>query len=601
MRINLPSAILLSGTVMLLSAAGTFAQSNDTATPAAPAALAKNSSAAQPAATQSPSSAESTKTEVKADSAAKPGATTAAAAEAPKHGATFTFGEDNEKDIVVDAPEAIEKARGLHNKAMDQFKAGDADGAVATEQSAAEAAPHYWLPHAGLVYIIMTSHKKPTDAIAEASKSLYGKHATVAERNTAKLFQQVHWLPPAVKALEKAVRVEPDNWKNRLALADALSASQQPAQAKEQLDAIKPDSIDQFGPLENIATHYMALDDFDKAKPLLDKALGLAKTDKEKQAIQDRQFLIALKQSDKTSLKLLVDKVSDELKKERPDSLLEARLLLADNPATADEIFNMAANVQSKYGDKTFFSIGREMLKRAEAASGDDRKVWLRKADSAFKNAASRNQTETNYRIADVAVLDMLGDQDGLTKALTDLKESLPVNSDSLKLADLTPAEANRRLLDFQRYNLVRAFELKNTNSGTPTGPVYKTSARELQYRVLKTACACHARSMRKALGQEPGVMFTSQSPDEKPVVTIVYDPRYNSAKKLMAAKIFETIKDPIEQIADKPLETLPQLNVLVMDTADSKLPIQVKRNVAYEMPFDTTGQVAANSDTNVH
>ena len=53
MRINLPSAILLSGTVMLLSAAGTFAQSNDTATPAAPAALAKNSSAAEPAATQS--------------------------------------------------------------------------------------------------------------------------------------------------------------------------------------------------------------------------------------------------------------------------------------------------------------------------------------------------------------------------------------------------------------------------------------------------------------------------------------------------------------------------------------------------------------------
>ena len=177
----------------------------------------------------------------------------------------------------------------------------------------------------------MTSHEKPTDAIAKHPKSLYGKHATVAERNTAKLFQQAHWLPPAVKALEKAVRVEPDNWKNRLALADALSASQQPAQAKEQLDAIKPDSIDQFGPLENIATHYMALDDFDKAKPLLDKALGLAKR-QEKQAIQDRQFLIALKQSDKTSLKLLVDKVSDELKKERPDSLLEARLLLRRQP-----------------------------------------------------------------------------------------------------------------------------------------------------------------------------------------------------------------------------------------------------------------------------
>ena len=260
MRINLPSAILLSGTVMLLSAAGTFAQSNDTATPAAPAALAKDSSALSRLLRKARALPNRLRLKSKltlllsqAQQPPQPRSATNMAPHSPSAKIT------RKTTLVVDAPEAIEKPAGTHNKAMDQFKAGDADGAVATEQSAAEAAPHYWLPHAGLVYIIMTSHKRPTDAIAEASKSLYGKHATVAERNTARLFQQVHWLPPAVKALEKAVRVEPDNWKNRLALADALSASQQPAQAKEQLDAIKPDSIDQFGPLENIATHYMAL------------------------------------------------------------------------------------------------------------------------------------------------------------------------------------------------------------------------------------------------------------------------------------------------------------------------------------------------------
>jgi hypothetical protein len=100
----------------------------------------------------------------------------------------FKFG-DNSKDTVTDPADAIEKARALHDKAMELAKAGSPADGIVKEKEAIEAAPHYWLPHAGMTYLMMSDKKKAFEAIHEASLSLQGKHDAVAERNCAKLFQ----------------------------------------------------------------------------------------------------------------------------------------------------------------------------------------------------------------------------------------------------------------------------------------------------------------------------------------------------------------------------------------------------------------------------
>jgi tetratricopeptide (TPR) repeat protein len=290
MRINLPSAILLSGTVMLFSAASAIADTQETAKPVATEATVAQSAAPQQEAS---AGAEAQKTGTTKATEAQPAAATPGAAEAaanPKplapHGGVFKFGADAEKDAIVDAPADIEKARQLHIKAMDQIKGKDIEGALKTETEATTVAPHYWLPHAGMVYILMSQKHKPMDAMKEASLSIYGKHNAVAERNAAKLFQQIHWIPPAQKALSSAVEMEPDNWHGHIGLADLQLSQGNAQEALKTLNAIKPETVTGYDALSTLAAHYLTIDAYAKARELYEKAVAVAPDDAAKTECQ---------------------------------------------------------------------------------------------------------------------------------------------------------------------------------------------------------------------------------------------------------------------------------------------------------------------------
>lgn len=595
MRINLPSAILLSGTVLLLSAAGVIAKTSDAAKPEASDASAT---------TQKVEEKTTTTTEVTQTQDAA-GATKHVAGDpvvpgttgAKNRGAAFKFGADAEKDAVVDAPEAIEKARTLHAKAMEQAKAKDIPAAIATEKEAIAAAEHYWLPHAGMVYLMMQGDKRRAmDALKEASLSLYGKHGAVAERNSAKLFQQIRWNPPALKALEAAAVMEPDNWKVNLALADLQSNMGASDKALKTLDGIKPEALNSFEVADQVGSRYLAIDQFEKARDVLAKAYALAPTDEDKKDVIDRQFITALKMNDLALLKSTAPQVSEVFKNQRPDLYIEAKVILAETPAQADPVLEQAANLRLPQDKgQVFFAAGRQLSKKALAAEGETRKEWLKKASVAYRNAISRNTSDMAYRVALASTLEQLNDSQAVLQVLSELKESLSPGAEELKLAGLDPVETSKKISDFNKYNLVKAFE--PVKDAAPNAIAYRSNARELKYRILKASCACHAKSMKRALVQEPGVLFVGTSKEEKPVVTVIYDGRLNNQKKLMASKIIESLKDPIELVSDNPVETFAQISSVMIEPMDQRPTLIVKRDYTLEMPTETAGQVAQNSE----
>jgi tetratricopeptide (TPR) repeat protein len=611
MRINLPSAILLSGTVMLLSSVGAFAQTKDTAMLGAgetAAAQTTESTGMQTTTTVGAASGDSsTSTNVKVEQTTKADKATAAVkskdGSVNANGGKFNFNPEAQKDAIVDPADAIEKAGQLHAKAMEQGKAKDVPAAIITEQQAIDAAPHYWLPHAGMVYLLMGQKKRPMDAMKEASLSIYGKHGAVAERNAAKLFEMIHWYPPAQKALNSAITLEPDSWQARVGLCDLYLAEGNTGEAKKALDGIKPELISTFPALSSVATHFLSLEDYEKAKDLYEKAVALAPDDQAKKECADRLFIIGLKTNNDQMIKTMFPQISEDLKTARPELVLQARAKMATTPADLDVVLKEAANVQSHIPGEVFFTVGKEMYTRAATLKTQpdevaNRKAYLRQADQAFKNAISRDQAGITYRVFDLASLDQLGDLPAEQQAYTNFKESLPPDAANLKLGDIQPQEYTRKLNDYARYNLVNAFEIpRDTTEGA-----FKSHARELQFKVMKSSCSCHARGMRKALMQEAGVLFAATSKDDKPVLTVIYDGRFNNTKKLMATKGVESYHDPIELVSDKPMTNFVELSDAILQREDQKPAIALKHDYTLEMPMDNPGQVAQNSGkSNVH
>jgi hypothetical protein len=101
------------------------------------------------------------------------------------------------------------------------------------------------------------------------------------------------------------------------------------------------------------------------------------------------------------------DRISKGLINQRPDTVLQAKVRLAASPAETRAIIEQAANLQSGAPGTVFYAVGKEMMERAQASTGTERREWAEKAVEAFKNARSRNATDLKSQIA-VAALSML-------------------------------------------------------------------------------------------------------------------------------------------------------------------------------------------------
>ncbi|HEY9720165.1 MAG TPA: tetratricopeptide repeat protein [Trichormus sp.] len=594
MRINLPSALLLSGTVMLFSAASGFAATADDADNIAPQQSTQLPEAAP--------TADAAKTEaIKKDPALAPTSHSSANARG-----MFKFG-DNSKDAVTDPADAVEKSRALHDKAMELFKANSVKEAVAKEQEAIDAAPHYWLPHAGMTFLIMTDKHKAFDAIHEASLSLQGKHDSVAERNCAKLFQMVHWMPPAVQALQAAIKMEPDNWVPKVGLADLAINQNNFNDARKELAKIDLNSANTYEAFSEIGLRYLEAEDYAKAKELLSKAIEKAPDQKAKQECADRLYVVGVKLSDADLLQKTSSQISDEFKKSRPDMILEGRIILSNNPKEdIASIIADAANIQVGAPGNIFYSIGRSMIEKGEAEQNFRNKfLWRKGAIDAFKQAVIRNETETKYQIALAAAQDSIVNYAGVQEILTSMKEALPPDAGKLTLGTAEPSEQKLQMANFMKYNLVKSLTLTHATpaelASTTPPPAYTSAMHEWGLKITKASCSCHARGLASGLSREPGVIITNVTKEDLPTVTIVFNSKVTNVKKLMATSYMTNLKDPYEVVTDKPIEKIADVTALMYASDNSRPALTVKRSFALEMPTDNSGRVAQTSDQPVH
>jgi tetratricopeptide (TPR) repeat protein len=582
---TLPSAILLSSTLALVSAGGVFAADAAGDQKDQPVVI-LNKAITQP-------KADHTVGKTPMPSRVIDG----------KTGFMFKFptAEDKSEPVVVDPQADIEKARALHLAAMDLYKQGNVDEAKAKEKEATTIAPHYWLPFAGLTYIL-SDQKKPFEALQASQMAVYGKHGAVADRNAARLFEIIHWFEPSVLEFKKAIKEEPDSWVSYTGLADCYILQGQYPEASQILDRMPAAALTQFEPLSEAAIRYMEVGEYQKAQDDFAKALDMA-PEEAKQQVKDRLFCAAVQTDDKKVLADLMPQISDALKTSKPDVMLQAKIDLAATPADSDAVLQEAAAFQGNQPDQLFYVVGLKLAKRADGASGAEQTEWLKRANIAFQNAATRNSTSLKYQLAVASVAERLGNKDVVSQVLNTIKESVPPGSDAIKFEDVAPKDVRAKIEDFQKCNLVQAFPVGK--AGTTSGaaaPQYESSARELKLRLSKPSCSCHARSIATEMGHSPGVMYTSYTHESKPALVIVYDSKKTSQKKLMEMRFMTTLKEPVDQEGDVPIATLSDLSGLIFSMDRMQMmPIPRPARPGLELPTETAEIADTKQEPAVH
>jgi tetratricopeptide (TPR) repeat protein len=582
---TLPAAILLSSTVALVSAAGVFA-ANTAGDQKDEPAVVLNKAIGKP-------KPDPTLGKVPLPTKFIDG----------KSGFMFKFptAEDKSEPVVVDPQADIEKARALHLAAMDLYKQGKVDEAKAKEKEATTIAPHYWLPHAGLTYIF-ADQKKPFEALQSSQLAVYGKHGAVADRNAGRLFEIIHWFEPAILEFKKAIKEEPDAWVSYTGLADCYIIQGQYPEAAQVLDRMPTAALSQFEPLSETATRYMQIGEYQKAQDDFAKALDMA-PDEAKQQVKDRLYCAAVQTDDKKVLAEFLPQISDTLKTSKPDVMLQAKIDLAANPADADAVLQEAAAFQGNQPDQLFYVIGLKLAKRADESSGTEQTEWLKRANIAFQNSVSRNNTNLKFQLAVASIAERLGNKEVVSQILNTIKESVPPGSDTLKFEDVSPKDVRAKIEDFQKCNLVQAFPVgKASTTAGATAPQYESTARELKLRLTKPSCSCHARSISMEMGHMPGVMYTSYTHESKPALVIVYDSKKTSQKKLMEAKFVTALKEPVDQEGDVPIATLSDLSGLIfaMDRMQM-MPVAHPARPGLELPTEASEIAETKPEPAVH
>ncbi|HEY9772908.1 MAG TPA: tetratricopeptide repeat protein [Planktothrix sp.] len=578
MRIIRPSALLVAGTVALFGATVAFAETSTE--PAA-------KDAAAPQTTTAPADAQ-------ADASKK--AEAPAGSEAPKRhrGFSFNVNDSNKPLDPEDSQEKIDKARPLHDQAVELFNKGQADQAFALEKQAIEAAPNYWLPHAGLAYMLQKTRHSPFEALREATESVRTRHPAVADSNTARLFESIHMFQPAVVEYRKAMKAEPDAWLNDLGLADCYIIQGQQDEAKKALAELSPAALSQFDCLAATSTRYLAIPDYSKAKELLTKAVELAPNAQDKQDATDLLYSAAFKSDDNELLSKLQPQVSKELTQQSPAQVFGGKARLASIPTDIDFILSDVAAVQSPAPEDTFYAVGLECLKKADTDSAN-KAQWLAKANQAFRNASIRNSA-MKYQLAVIAVADERKDFDGLTQALQSLKDSVPTDTPTLlKLGEMDPKDIPALVAAYQKRNLLEAYALRKDPQN---GDLYDTTAKTLRIKLLKPSCTCHARAIGTAMGQEPGAIFSWVSSDQNPIVTVVYDSKKVNSAKLLNSQVMQNLKEPYEEQPVQAVNTFAQLDNLLVAN-DLAKPVRASApKIVLDLPTEHNGQVAETNTT---
>ncbi|MGI0085963.1 MAG: tetratricopeptide repeat protein, partial [Nitrososphaerales archaeon] len=376
---------------------------------------------------------------------------------------SFVFSEKDTPLEPEDSQDKIDKARPLHEKAMELVKDRDFNQAIDKEKEAIEIAPNYWLPHAGLSYIFGLRHKT-FDALREGTLATKTRHPAVADRNEARLLLSMHWFGPAQVEYKRALKLEPDSWQDRIGIADILFAQNKIDESSAKLDEICNSSKD-FEGLMAVSERYLEIPNYAKAKTVLTKASEVAPDQASKQAATDSLFASAVINDDVPLISSLQGQVSADFKKEEPIVWFKAKTRLATSPAQCDDILKEAASVQTGKTDLMFYAIGESLLHKAQDST-TEKAQWLAKAQQALQNAAIRNTGEMRYELAVASAAEQQHDLSGISQALATLKESLPPETRPTAALDkVDPKEIPQTLANTQKLNLANAFTAPKPNA----------------------------------------------------------------------------------------------------------------------------------------
>jgi Flp pilus assembly protein TadD len=511
--------------------------------------------------------------------------------------APIMFASDNEAEAdSTKQPTAdqIGQANTLHAQALEALNGGDVKKAVEIERKAVAAAPTYWLPRAALAVMLYKDGEK-LQAVSAASFSVRFKHESVADRNFARLLENMNWVAMAITQFDKDIKDEPDNEQARVGLASCYVLTKDEAKAKKALQDVRDMNSKQFETLYLTGFYALELGDAVSAKSDLQKAVELASSADEKRKAQKRLFLAAIRSGDLQLATELQSQLAPEDTKKYKLEYVEAQINAAPKFEDVLAIVNPLKEDQNvEY--QTLFGLAKDAQTKAITANATQKERYLQLAADLYL-AADKKEIKDDPDFDKVPCkLALAGIYDQLGKRKEAL-DQLQVVAGLIGKDETTKApRAQARLEPLTRHLNAKGPLLLECFSATGDGN-YTSSVRLAKLTMPSPKCNCHKRAAERMMVTQPGVLFAAFV-DKTNQIFVLYDAKKQNSGNLFRLKELENIQETLVLDSDNALNSLAQVIAAMKVDNGGALNLRDFEYIELAMPQVAQEKVASDSST---
>jgi len=370
-----------------------------------------------------------------------------------------------------------------------------------------------------------------TQSEAEAIEACrLAPHEAAAHTNLAAINQGLSALPNAIGEYEAALRIDPNNLRARIGLAQCLAiVGNKKASLRELAVAARSSGADPLLTLSigqlyaKLGLHQLAISTIHNGFD----GLSDAHEDRQiKHSANECLLLSALKAQDIELATQLFDEVLT--KPSDPQVYVEsAKYLCARTSIKKARQILAAATKDKSYCAQLFFDLAQIFeskaglcLESADRADHQLRDIWLNLAEQSLKQCILANPTEAKYHIALAGCFDM---QNRSYDAVTELTSAIPSKQDAVHLdkSDIGTAY-NDLAANFKNF----IFHQKNNAQNS-----HSLYLRCVRFNIENLSCGCRLNLLESQLKAKFGVVCVNVFHDGSHGALIVYNPKKTTFK----------------------------------------------------------------------
>jgi tetratricopeptide (TPR) repeat protein len=452
--------------------------------------------------------------------------------------------DDDEVEVLSkDTDENIKKANELHQQALEKLKANSVEQAIALDEQATKIAPHYWLPHAALAYLY-SNNSGNGPALEQAAWAIKCEHPPLADTTHAILMGTMRAFSPAEAEYKRLLAADPTSWRAKVGLAQCLMNRGETKAGLALLDELNTPQLTDPAALLIVGSCYNKIGELEKAKDVLKRGLANNPIPTVNDKLLVQLFEVAVNTDDRPLISELKPKVSSKLDSRQRSWLRLSSIRLAQTPVDARLALQLAST--ETVTDQEF-RLYANIFQADATAKPAEKTEWLKLAKEAMVKAFDYKQSLEN-KILLASFDEQLGDKAVAYKLL----RTPAVIDQTERDSDIYLAGYYKKMRKAEDEPLATLFVADGTG--------YKSFAQSVDFQIPAANCKCKVNSAKSLLKSLPGVFDVVVGPGDKPVATVIFDPRKITRQAMFENPKLKNFKEKLEVSNEKPIASLAEL-----------------------------------------